>query len=145
MAEAVAMADREHRMARRHLLHELRRRRGGAAVMGHEQRVHGQQRGRAQQKLALGGALDVSCEQNATCGGFDPQYAALVVRARCTALGSLRARVEEFEGDSTRARRLPRAVQRARTTDRKSTRLNSSHSQISYAVFCLKKKIEKKQ
>src|SRR5256886_3912492 len=27
--------------------------------------------------------------------------------------------------------------------DRKSTRLNSSHSQISYAVFCLKKKKEK--
>src|SRR2546430_4467062 len=26
------------------------------------------------------------------------------------------------------------------TKDRKSTRLNSSHSQISYAVFCLKKK-----
>src|SRR2546427_4350439 len=30
------------------------------------------------------------------------------------------------------------------TTDRKSTRLNSSHSQISYAVFCLKKKKKKK-
>src|SRR2546427_8698291 len=28
----------------------------------------------------------------------------------------------------------------ARPRDRKSTRLNSSHSQISYAVFCLKKK-----
>src|SRR2546430_10187790 len=28
----------------------------------------------------------------------------------------------------------------ASETDRKSTRLNSSHSQISYAVFCLKKK-----
>src|SRR2546430_10891662 len=28
----------------------------------------------------------------------------------------------------------------ARQGDRKSTRLNSSHSQISYAVFCLKKK-----
>src|SRR3989475_8596548 len=28
----------------------------------------------------------------------------------------------------------------ARAADRKSTRLNSSHSQISYAVFCLKKK-----
>src|SRR2546430_8202778 len=27
--------------------------------------------------------------------------------------------------------------------DRKSTRLNSSHSQISYAVFCLKKKKKK--
>src|SRR2546430_6604038 len=31
-------------------------------------------------------------------------------------------------------------IQVARKTDRKSTRLNSSHSQISYAVFCLKKK-----
>src|SRR2546427_6620704 len=29
---------------------------------------------------------------------------------------------------------------RLRGRDRKSTRLNSSHSQISYAVFCLKKK-----
>src|SRR2546430_11208770 len=34
-----------------------------------------------------------------------------------------------------------RAVKRlADQLDRKSTRLNSSHSQISYAVFCLKKK-----
>src|SRR2546430_11927698 len=32
------------------------------------------------------------------------------------------------------------AVHRAGQADRKSTRLNSSHSQISYAVFCLKKK-----
>src|SRR5688572_17199164 len=31
-------------------------------------------------------------------------------------------------------------VNRKDPTDRKSTRLNSSHSQISYAVFCLKKK-----
>src|SRR2546430_12826914 len=31
------------------------------------------------------------------------------------------------------------------TSDRKSTRLNSSHSQISYAVFCLKKKKKLKQ
>src|SRR2546430_10246266 len=33
---------------------------------------------------------------------------------------------------------------RRRPADRKSTRLNSSHSQISYAVFCLKKKKKKK-
>src|SRR2546430_9957037 len=33
-----------------------------------------------------------------------------------------------------------RQTRRRRQTDRKSTRLNSSHSQISYAVFCLKKK-----
>src|SRR2546430_4111467 len=31
-------------------------------------------------------------------------------------------------------------VELLRWVDRKSTRLNSSHSQISYAVFCLKKK-----
>src|SRR2546427_2956882 len=30
--------------------------------------------------------------------------------------------------------------EQVRRPDRKSTRLNSSHSQISYAVFCLKKK-----
>src|SRR2546427_5203267 len=37
---------------------------------------------------------------------------------------------------------VPRAARLARRggQDRKSTRLNSSHSQISYAVFCLKKK-----
>src|SRR2546428_9807622 len=32
------------------------------------------------------------------------------------------------------------AVARGEDKDRKSTRLNSSHDQISYAVFCLKKK-----
>src|SRR2546430_2924797 len=36
--------------------------------------------------------------------------------------------------------RLPDDVPRSHWRDRKSTRLNSSHSQISYAVFCLKKK-----
>src|SRR2546430_9951792 len=34
----------------------------------------------------------------------------------------------------------PEVVHRLGRIDRKSTRLNSSHSQISYAVFCLKKK-----
>src|SRR5258707_11372694 len=32
----------------------------------------------------------------------------------------------------------------ANKRDRKSTRLNSSHANISYAVFCLKKKIEQR-
>src|SRR2546430_8364665 len=36
--------------------------------------------------------------------------------------------------------RQPLAERARRALDRKSTRLNSSHSQISYAVFCLKKK-----
>src|SRR5204862_4817246 len=39
---------------------------------------------------------------------------------------------------------VPVRTRRARTgTDRKSTRLNSSHVEISYAVFCLKKKKKK--
>src|SRR5438034_7050480 len=37
--------------------------------------------------------------------------------------------------------RHARAVRDGRERDRKSTRLNSSHTVISYAVFCLKKKI----
>src|SRR5438874_3319611 len=39
--------------------------------------------------------------------------------------------------DRHRTQRLPQ--------DRKSTRLNSSHVEISYAVFCLKKKKKKKK
>src|SRR5438876_6796436 len=35
----------------------------------------------------------------------------------------------------------PRSAQPGGGVDRKSTRLNSSHPSISYAVFCLKKKI----
>src|SRR5438132_7913639 len=42
-------------------------------------------------------------------------------------------------GSSPAPRPLP-----ARGEDRKSTRLNSSHTVISYAVFCLKKKKKKK-
>src|SRR2546430_7942913 len=43
------------------------------------------------------------------------------------------------------ARQVHAGAHRAgrRERDRKSTRLNSSHSQISYAVFCLKKKKKK--
>src|SRR5947207_10777862 len=38
------------------------------------------------------------------------------------------------------ARRTPGAIVAGSRLDRKSTRLNSSHTVISYAVFCLKKK-----
>src|SRR5438067_4404880 len=39
-----------------------------------------------------------------------------------------------------RAEAVPEADRAQRVRDRKSTRLNSSHVSISYAVFCLKKK-----
>ena len=35
---------------------------------------------------------------------------------------------------------MARKKKQSKKTDRKSTRLNSSHGYISYAVFCLKKK-----
>src|SRR5438132_10810024 len=41
--------------------------------------------------------------------------------------------------------RAPAAGGASREGDRKSTRLNSSHTVISYAVFCLKKKKKKKK
>src|SRR5207244_13074615 len=45
-----------------------------------------------------------------------------------------------WRGAASRNRADPGGTRRGRAPDRKSTRLNSSHQIISYAVFCLKKK-----
>src|SRR2546421_3976849 len=45
-----------------------------------------------------------------------------------------------LRASSAKTMATPAASAVAATGDRKSTRLNSSHDQISYAVFCLKKK-----
>src|SRR2546430_10410977 len=57
-----------------------------------------------------------------------------------------KAEVSAFKPKIRREFLIERALQeRDRVSvDRKSTRLNSSHSQISYAVFCLKKKTTQK-
>src|SRR3712207_7058031 len=64
-----------------------------------------------------------------------------------------RGRLAAGGGGARPARRRPpqrrlrargAAVARAGAGDRKSTRLNSSHANISYAVFCLKKKKAKR-
>src|SRR5438270_3377898 len=54
-----------------------------------------------------------------------------------------RAALEKWRVESAGRDRIVGAGHRHRRRDRKSTRLNSSHSQISYAVFCLKKKKKK--
>src|SRR5438309_8500099 len=54
-----------------------------------------------------------------------------------------RARIILAQGPELRFEPYDRFRHRARNVDRKSTRLNSSHSSISYAVFCLKKKKNK--
>src|SRR2546429_1255112 len=63
-------------------------------------------------------ALDVALKRRIDCGGWCPA-----------------GRLDEFG-------RIPNQypLQELEVGDRKSTRLNSSHGYISYAVFCLKKK-----
>src|SRR3712207_8383105 len=60
---------------------------------------------------------------------------ALLRRIRLTpfAIGEASSRVAKIRRNSA-------LITRKRKKDRKSTRLNSSHANISYAVFCLKKK-----
>src|SRR5206468_4946357 len=68
---------------------------------------------------------------------------ALVSASLFDAVNGIDGRLQPIhvEADAPRyASERAAAVQAARSEDRKSTRLNSSHDQISYAVFCLKKK-----
>src|SRR5690349_23369817 len=56
-----------------------------------------------------------------------------------------RARAESALRESEARFRTMADSSLSRSADRKSTRLNSSHVEISYAVFCLKKKKKKKK
>src|SRR3712207_7803713 len=66
-----------------------------------------------------------------SAGGSRPLRQALVQMA---------SRRSEFPASETQGQRFARAFRALPPADRKSTRLNSSHANISYAVFCLKKK-----
>src|SRR5437879_13363857 len=77
--------------------------------------------------------------------GYDRQEVQAFLRSVSQAVEQL---VKENTQLKERAEHLERQVNDLRTTeatlkDRKSTRLNSSHRCISYAVFCLKKKNKK--
>src|SRR2546430_17214930 len=61
-------------------------------------------------------------------------------RSRILQLGRLRFDRRRDHRPAVRAGAHGRQQELPGRLDRKSTRLNSSHSQISYAVFCLKKK-----
>src|SRR5580692_12020959 len=99
--------------------------RDGICTVGHradraDRRTRGERRGESFGELeARTGAPRVSL-------WFDAQMARFV-QSRCS----------ESERNVGAPWRIPESESK---TDRKSTRLNSSHSQISYAVFCLKKK-----
>src|SRR6266496_6112371 len=65
-----------------------------------------------------------------------------------TLFRSAHRRCRSIPNRSEHARARPRTRRRRGRrsgADRKSTRLNSSHVEISYAVFCLKKKKKKKK
>src|SRR2546428_5146989 len=74
--------------------------------------------------------------------GINPDY---TIRMNQRMVQELRAARLDGELDSfVRSARVGERIHLpspSAQTDRKSTRLNSSHDQISYAVFCLKKKI----
>src|SRR5688572_31999274 len=86
---------------------------------------------------AAGGSYLAVRQNQASVGaiGAESAHGAVVPGASLgtSAPAAPNAPVTESEGVIS-----PEPVRPAR--DRKSTRLNSSHSQISYAVFCLKKK-----
>src|SRR6266478_8900611 len=76
-------------------------------------------------------ACDIGLEEHAVL------TAVAVTTVDHAGYGAIRPQAAGADG---RRWRRPRGRERPGNGDRKSTRLNSSHSQISYAVFCLKKK-----
>src|SRR5436305_3605085 len=83
------------------------------------------------QLLCVMGQWDRALTQLNTAAGIDPK--SLLMKEVCQQLVQCEAlRKEIFAG-----KKMP---QKFPSADRKSTRLNSSHVRISYAVFCLKKK-----
>src|SRR2546430_7828922 len=100
------------------------------------------------------GALDpvqlgkVACQVRVPLG-LDAALAGAAAAGGALAIPRIQPVHDVHAKDDAAERGEPHAVEPAvvtvvdeelRGADRKSTRLNSSHSQISYAVFCLKKK-----
>src|SRR5207302_4017708 len=95
----------------------------------------------AGQGIAAGNNISCGCRQAhphpcIKLGGICQGAVAQAARA----LAAARIDISHGEGDEHLSRQTARAAGRLRYQDRKSTRLNSSHVKISYAVFCLKKK-----
>src|SRR5574340_1194058 len=78
-----------------------------------------------QKGVVLSGAAAacVNCHRRSGLGGSEGQIPVRPIAGRLLFTSSQTGRARRWKG-----------------TDRKSTRLNSSHQKISYAVFCLKKK-----
>src|SRR5207247_4934140 len=76
---------------------------------------------------------------------WEAVYQVVLLGAKCQVSGAATITPQSLRADSAEVQLVAGSISRARAAaprpqDRKSTRLNSSHEWISYAVFCLKKK-----
>src|SRR5690625_6355788 len=69
----------------------------------------------------------------------------LFLRWRCLLIARISADLSHFHTRNTASISMSIVIKTPEEIDRKSTRLNSSHVAISYAVFCLKKKKRKQE
>src|SRR3712207_8709387 len=87
--------------------------------------------------LSLHDALPISCDRLSTIASASRAPRGVVVTTARVKQPAAWAAFSPIGASSTTRQRRGSAPSRS---DRKSTRLNSSHANISYAVFCLKKK-----
>src|SRR5438132_5289550 len=79
-------------------------------------------------------------QRSVRCAERSGLFTVTITSSRSVRKSSLRSRSVVVGAIQTWRRSEPR--ERSLDGDRKSTRLNSSHTVISYAVFCLKKKLK---
>src|SRR2546427_6976100 len=96
------------------------------------------------QRLPISPKCETNCRFNAG-RGLDCVMACIVPARARHAPGGLGSDVSAFCKSRPKGAQWRLCGLDLQKADRKSTRLNSSHSQISYAVFCLKKKKKKKE
>src|SRR6266481_1481148 len=95
-------------------------------------------RSRVERRYGMTASVGRASHKNAERWRWLLYVALAIVGALLTFVG---ARAQQKATDEANFRKL---IDSFCAADRKSTRLNSSHSSISYAVFCLKKKKKKK-
>src|SRR3712207_4104237 len=123
---------------------EVQRRESGL-VVGARGHVRVLTLDRPERRNALSSALQADLVEELLCCGEDGEVRAVVLAANGPAFcaGFDLDEIRELDRRGERFRppmdRPTRALFEVVTEDRKSTRLNSSHANISYAVFCLKK------
>src|SRR3989454_5613779 len=95
---------------------------------------------RAPAELPEGYVTRLAREKAATVAAREPGAVVLAADTTVVMRGHVFGKPETPQEAAAMLKRLEGRKHQVMTADRKSTRLNSSHLVISYAVFCLKKK-----